>query len=202
MTKKKSSSSEKCNSSGKPVRRRFTAKRGSKTRDVDAAEIGMEILHAIQLHRSSSSSSSSAVPEASAPPPPVYVGPQFDSLAEPMPLPGPVWSTTTPSVLPYAPSSAAMEALEFEWGESQAASYSWWLGFLKTLDGKNADKSNYPLPLGSSNWLFGQNQNSNCKVDDDQDTVALVDANDQSLSPDEWLMFPNTEDDVGEIVIP
>ncbi|KAB2621867.1 hypothetical protein D8674_024049 [Pyrus ussuriensis x Pyrus communis] len=206
MTKKKSSSSEKCNSSGKPVRRRFTTKRGSKTRDVNAAEIRREILHAIQLHRSSSSSSSSlsAAPEASAPPPPVFVGPRFDSLAEPMPLPGPVWSTTAPSVLPYASSSAAMEALEFEWGESQAASYSWWLGFLKTLDGKNAEKSNYPLPLGSSNWLFGQNQNSNsnCKVDDDQDTAALVDTIDQSHSPDEWLMFPNTEDDVGEIVIP
>ncbi|KAM0994476.1 hypothetical protein ACFX13_010188 [Malus domestica] len=191
-----SSSSEKCNSSGKPTRRRFTTKRVSKKCDVDAAEIRRQIFHAIQLHRSSSS----AAPAAAAPPPPVSMGSQFNSLVESMPLPGPVWSTTAPSVSPHAP-SAAMEALEFEWGESQAASYSWWLGFLKTLDGKNADKSNYPLPLGSPNWLFGQNQNSNCKVGDHQETAALVDANDQSPSPDEWLMFPNTEDE-GETVIP
>lgn len=188
-----SSPSEKSNSPAKPVKRRY--KRPSQVCDINYAEVRRQIFHALQLHRSSRSSSSSHA----------VAGPQFKSLVESMPLPEPVWSTTAPSVLAHTPSSSSsaaaanMEALEFEWGENQASSYSWWISFLKTLDGNNAEKSKYPMPLESSNWLFGQNQNSNYKVGDQE--TSLVDANDHSPSPDEWLMFPTTEDE-GENEIP
>lgn len=118
-----------------------------------------------------------------------------------MPQPEPVWSTTAPSVLaatPTVPSPYSKEALEFEWGESQqAASYSWWLGFLKTLDHQanvNGDDQGYSkLLLGNSNAFV--NINATSKIGDD-DGVAFVDANsDQSSSLDEWLLFPATENE-------
>ncbi|XP_054782444.1 uncharacterized protein LOC129289661 isoform X2 [Prosopis cineraria] len=66
------------------------------------------------------------------------------SLLEAMPMPGPVWSTTEPCVLAEPPLSTAVAeaptassegSVELEWGENQASSYAWWIGFLETLDG-------------------------------------------------------------------
>ncbi|KAI9074919.1 hypothetical protein K1719_043148 [Acacia pycnantha] len=65
------------------------------------------------------------------------------SLLEAMPMAGPVWSTTEPCVLAEPLESVPAEAptsessVELEWGENQASSYSWWIGFLESLDGNN-----------------------------------------------------------------
>jgi hypothetical protein len=111
-----------------------------------------------------------------------------------MPLPEPIWSTTAPSIVLAAPTPPAMEAPEFEWGENQAA-YTWWLGFLKTLDNKyNHEEPKYHF--GNSRILFTQR----CQEAPKLGESTFLDGCDQS-STDEWLMFPTTEDQ-GESVIP
>lgn len=121
-----------------------------------------------------------------------------------MPIPGPIWSTTAPSVLasngggapvvvPSA-SSIAKEVLEFEWEESQkAASYNWWFGFLKTLDDANnaEDYSKFKYSLGNNALL-----NGSCFGKIGEEVGGFVGANDhQSPSPDEWLLFPTADED-------
>ncbi|KAF3448017.1 hypothetical protein FNV43_RR08725 [Rhamnella rubrinervis] len=181
------------------MKRRSRTRRGTQDLVINVAEARREINLALHLHRSSSSSST--------PPPPadgcdfnnqLFCGSQYCySLLNSMPQPEPVWSTTAPSVLAATPSVPySKEALEFEWGESQqAASYSWWLGFLETLDHQanvNGDDQEYSkFLLGNSNAFV--NINGTSKIGDD-DGVAFEDANsDQSSSLDEWLLFPTTE---------
>lgn len=201
IQKRNSSSSY---SSGK--QRRKYRPRNDNPLKIDLAEARRQVYHALLHHRSSSKSSSkSSFSSSSSSSHEVVINGPSTQLLESMPLPEPVWSTTAPSVLPHVPYSggAAMEAadIEFEWGENQASSYSWWLSFLKSLDGNNHitknvhEESKYPLALGSSNWFFGQRHGGNFKVEE---------ADEQSPSPDEWLMFPTTEDHEGEFnhVIP
>lgn len=193
--------SQKTISPKNPVKRRSRTRRGNQDLVINVAEARREINLALHLHRSPSSSS---------PPPPPSNGCDFNNqllcgspycyrLLNTMPQPEPVWSTTAPSVLAAIPSSSSKEALEFEWGESQqAASYSWWLGFLKTLDHQASVNGDDDLEyskflLGNSNAFANINGTSNIG-DDNDGGVAFVDANsDQSYSLDEWLLFPTTE---------
>lgn len=200
--------SEKRNSLKKPMRRRSSrTRRASSSQDcaINMAKARTEIARALHIHRSSSSSSSlSCVTNAQ----PILLGntynnydfmrPSFggsqycyslESMTMTMPIPEPIWSTTAPSIL-AAPPQPGMEAVEFEWGENNQASHTWWLGFLKTLDSKYNEETKYPLGA-----LLSQCQQEGPKLGEQP----FTDASDQSTSPDEWLIFPATEDQ-GEIV--
>ncbi|KAK9986232.1 hypothetical protein SO802_031183 [Lithocarpus litseifolius] len=182
---------------------------------INMAKAGREIAHALNIHRSSSStSSSSSSPSSSscvtnAQPillgntynnydfiRPSFGGSQYcyslmESMTMTMPIPEPIWSTTAPSIL-AAPPQPGMEAVEFEWGENNQASHTWWLGFLKTLDSKYNKEPKYPLGA-----LCSQCQQEGPKLGE----PPFLDPSDQSASPDEWLIFPATEDQ-GEILNP
>lgn len=167
---------------------------------INMAEARREIVHALNLHRSSSSrvrstvatgEAGAALPTIGNRPPAVgslvgLCGVSY-SLTESMPLPEPIWSTTAPSI-PVEP-PAPTESLEcFEWGGNQAAAYAWWLGFLKMLDGKNIcnnidQNSRYP-----SSYL---EKIVNGKLGEG----IFMDASDQNTCTDEWLIFPAIEDE-------
>ncbi|KAA8517702.1 hypothetical protein F0562_015176 [Nyssa sinensis] len=179
------------------------------------AEARREIVDALQLHRSSSSSSSCKTwwghtivghvcncDSIRNPSDSIISCLQYcSSLSNNLPLgPEPTWSTTAPSIPATPP--PPMEALEFEWAENLASSYTWWLGFLDTLDVKNTELSNNPSEeniIGEGNSrLFGQCPDHGSKLDD---IVLSLDANDQSSSNlDEWLTFPTSEDQ-GELIM-
>ncbi|XWS67319.1 hypothetical protein CRYUN_Cryun05aG0277200 [Craigia yunnanensis] len=198
----------------KPIRRRSHTRKIVQGSVINMAEARREIAHALHLHRSSSSSSSTSTKILS------YVAQErepwmlgnlyncstntkkptlatsyccyssVEAMPMPMPLPEPVWSTTPPSV------PAAPPGLEFmEWGENQASSYTWWLGFLRALDGNNIEKTKHP---------FVDNiVKENCRAVLEQqeissilgESTSIVGESDQNASLDERLMFPTTEDD-------
>lgn len=204
--------SQKTISPKNPMRRRSRPRKGTQDSVINVAEARREIAFALHLHRTSSSPS----PSSSATESPcssiygcdlteqVVCGPSSPycyPLMESMPIPGPVWSTTAPSVLARnnsgsaavaSASSLAKEVLGFEWGESQeleAASYSWWFGFLKTLDDANYNAQDSKYSLGNT-LLTGSG------FDKIGEQVGCVGENDhQSPSPDEWLLFPTPEDE-------
>ncbi|KAJ9694094.1 hypothetical protein PVL29_009872 [Vitis rotundifolia] len=187
------------------IRRRSSSRRASQSSFINVAEARREVASALNLHRSSSSPYS---PSASSRRRSSYnykygiskatvAGPQYCcySLLETLPLPEPTWSTTPPAIF-AAPSIVAtpplLEAIEFEWEESFTASYAWWLGFLKSLDGKSTEESKYPFEenvVMRNSWVFGQRQDGP-KLGESP----CLDANDQSSYLDEWLMIPPTED--------
>lgn len=123
-------------------------------------------------------------------------GPQYCcySLLETLPLPEPTWSNTPPSIL-AAPSIVAtpppLEPTDFEWEESFAASCTWWLGFLKSLDGKRSEEPKRPFEenvVMRNTGVFGHHQDGPMPGE-----TPCLDVNDQGLYLDEWLMTP-TED--------
>ncbi|PRQ42754.1 hypothetical protein RchiOBHm_Chr3g0461071 [Rosa chinensis] len=195
-------SSSSSSSSSRKQRRR-SRPRSLNPLNINVAEARRQVYHALILHRTSSKSSFQSSSSSSSSHD--VVSGTSTQLLQSMPLPEPVWSTTAPSVPPHVPYSGgpAMEAadIEFEWGENQASSYTWWLAFLKTLDGNNSTTSTvpqefkYPLALGSSNLFFGRRPGGNFKVEE---------ADEQIPSPDEWLIIPTTENHEGEFnhVIP
>ncbi|KAJ6303365.1 hypothetical protein OIU77_017278 [Salix suchowensis] len=161
--------------SRKPVRRRRSHARKTNTQDrgVNMAEARREIAHALHLHRSSSSSSG-----ASKRGPINLLGDNY--------TPEPVWSTATTTTAVKGP--PPMETEEFEWGENQAASYSWWLGFLKTLDGNSATPFvKDETEMISDPGVFGQ-----CEIH----VSGLEESSHGQLTSttDEWLTFPDNED--------
>ncbi|KAJ7950069.1 formin-F-like [Quillaja saponaria] len=200
----------------KTMRKRSRSRRDSKGHSViNVAEARREIAYALHLHRSSSSASTSS---------PCVSPTDYDfgnsssncdfnvpfqgySILEAMPFPGPIWSTTPPSILaepslPPPSASAPIEAsLEFEWGDNQASSYNWWLGFLKNLDGDviNDKKSNYPFGenIGLANYSKEFSQEGS-KI---EETHSVDDSEENSSSPDEWLMFPTVEEEVQEELV-
>ncbi|KAJ0088537.1 hypothetical protein Patl1_31473 [Pistacia atlantica] len=183
------------------MRRRSHTRRVPQDCIINMAEARREIVQALQLHRSSmkqTSTTKSTGIVAAASIPKVASSSQccYYSLTESMPLPEPVWSTTAPTISAAPP--AAMESLEFEWGENQASSYSWWLGFLKTLDGKIVEHSKYQhlekINNAMENSRVGFGHQDSSKLGDG-------DGSDQNSSPDEWLMFPSY-DDQGETTNP
>ncbi|XP_054782445.1 uncharacterized protein LOC129289661 isoform X3 [Prosopis cineraria] len=124
------------------------------------------------------------------------------SLLEAMPMPGPVWSTTEPCVLAEPPLSTAVAeaptassegSVELEWGENQASSYAWWIGFLETLDGNmSSEKVKCPFVenvVNEDSKGFGYDS-------------TFVDATDQSRCLDDWLMVPTMEMDLEDVVVP
>ncbi|KAF3975449.1 hypothetical protein CMV_001294 [Castanea mollissima] len=209
--------SEKGNSLKKPMRRRSSHGRrasssSSQNCAINMAKARREIAHALHIHRSSSSTSSSSSSSSCVTnvqpillgntynnydfTRPSFGGSQYcyslmESMTMTMPIPDPIWSTTAPSIL-AAPPQPGMEAVEFEWGENNQASHTWWLGFLKTLDSKYNEEPKYPLGA-----LFSQCQQEGPKIGE----PPFLYPSDQSASPDEWLIFPATEDQ-GEIVNP
>ncbi|KAJ6871508.1 hypothetical protein NC652_037001 [Populus alba x Populus x berolinensis] len=144
--------------SRRPMRRRSHGRKTStQDRVINMAEARREIAHALHLHRNSQH--------------------LCYSLTDTLPTPEPVWSTTTTTTVLTTP--PPMEITEFEWGENQAASYSWWLGFLKTLDGNR----NTPYLKDEAEMI------SNPRVFEEPSHGQLT-----SISTDEWLTFPNNED--------
>ncbi|KAJ6299794.1 hypothetical protein OIU76_020726 [Salix suchowensis] len=108
------------------------------------------------------------------------------SLTDTLPAPEPVWSTATTTTAVKGP--PPMETEEFEWGENQAASYSWWLGFLKTLDGNSATPFvKDETEMISDPGVFGQ-----CEIH----VSGLEESSHGQLTSttDEWLTFPDNED--------
>lgn len=186
------------------IRRRSSSRRASQSSFINVAEARREVASALNLHRSSSSPYSPSASSRRSSYNYKYgiskatvAGPQYCcySLLETLPLPEPTWSTTPPAIF-AAPSIVAtpplLEAIEFEWEESFTTSYAWWLGFLKSLDGKSTEESKYPFEenvVMRNSWLFGQRQDGP-KLGESP----CLDANDQSSYLDEWLMIPPTED--------
>ncbi|MCD7461035.1 hypothetical protein HAX54_045034 [Datura stramonium] len=160
------------------------------------AEARREIVHALHLHRSSSSSLNNSKNYA-------LLGQRVNSqqyyysIVESMPIPQPTWSTTAPAihtapaaVPPPPPSSSACEVPEFDW----------WIGFLKSLDGKKSGSSNgtevviqkyFPL---EENILM-ENSKLLSQLPDGLPNN-LIDANDDPSHqfPDEWLIIPTADD--------
>ncbi|KAJ6425155.1 hypothetical protein OIU84_025850 [Salix udensis] len=189
--------------SRKPVRRRSHARKtNTQDRGVNMAEARREIAHALHLHRSSSSSSGASKRD-----PINLLGDNYSnyginnksfcfasnprhhcySLTDTLPAPEPVWSTATTTTAVKAP--PPMETAEFEWGENQAASYSWWLGFLKTLDGNSATpfvKDETEI-ISDPGGVYGQ-----CEIH----VSGLEESSHGQLTSttDEWLTFPDNED--------
>lgn len=113
-------------------------------------------------------------------------------LFEAMPLPGPTWSTTGPSVLAEPPSLAILPPIEaslgLEWEESHDSSYTWWMGFLEGLDGNiMTTKKKTDLPFVEHSKGFSNES----KIWDEN-------AIDLGCCPDDWLMIPTMEKDLGD----
>lgn len=202
--------------SRRPMRRRsHTRKTNTQDRVINMAEARREIAHALHLHRSSSASSpSSSSSVASRRDPAILSGNNYSnyginnkscfarnsqylcySLTDTLPTPEPVWSTTTTTTVLTTP--PPMESTEFEWGENQAASYSWWLGFLKTLDGN----SNTPCLKDEAEMISNPRVFGQCEIN----VSGLEESShDQltSISTDEWLTFPNNEDQDERQLVP
>ena len=120
-------------------------------------------------------------------------------LLEAMPLPGPTWSTTDPCVLAEPPSSAPpFEAsMGLEWGENQNSSYSWWMGFLDGLDGNMTNEEILDHPFVEKNIVM---ENSKGLSYESQPFVDAIDLS--CCCPDDWLMVPTMEKELGDVVMP
>lgn len=121
----------------------------------------------------------------------------YYSLLEAMPLPGPTWSTTEPSLLvepqPLAPIEAAVE-VECG-GENQGSSCTWWLGFLEGLDGNMNSEKLLDDPFVEGIGMVDSKVFSN-------ESSPFVDELDLSYCPDDWLVIPTMEKDLGDTVLP
>ncbi|CAI8612888.1 unnamed protein product [Vicia faba] len=113
-------------------------------------------------------------------------------LLETVPLPGPTWSSSEPSVLadppPSSSSSSFIEAsVGSEMGENnQGSLYTWWIGFLEGLDGKKTIEKNEVVMEHSKGATSFESK--------------FVDAIDVGCC-DDWLIVPTMEMDLGEIVV-
>ncbi|KAK7339995.1 hypothetical protein VNO77_20686 [Canavalia gladiata] len=114
-------------------------------------------------------------------------------LLEAMPLPGPTWSTTEPSILAEPPSAPVEAPVGLEWGENQASSFTWWLRFLEGLDG-NMTKEKLDLPF-VENIVMENSKGLSYEP-------TFVDAIDLSCCPDDWFTVPTMEKDLGDMVVP
>ncbi|CAK9153745.1 unnamed protein product [Ilex paraguariensis] len=170
------------------------------------AEARREIVNALHLHRSTSSSTSCGTrwgPTMVANTcnivvnkPPIASSQQYYPLLDSLSLPAvpPTWSTTAPSLLPTI-TPPPMESLEFEWPKNLSSSYAWWLGFLKTIDGKISTQVS-KCPYGenivvSDSRVLGQFPGGSTELGDQPPSL---DANGPNPSPDDWLTVPTAED--------
>ncbi|CAN4106171.1 unnamed protein product [Withania somnifera] len=169
----------------------------------DMAEARREIVHALHLHRSSSSVSFNNTKNYALFGQRVNSQQYYYSVVESMPIPQPTWSTTAPAIRtapvplpqPPLPSYSAVEVPEFDW----------WIGFLKSLDGKKRGSSNgsevviqkyFPVEenifMGNSKVLSQLQDGLN-----NDSPNSPIDASDDSSHqfPDEWLIIPTADDD-------
>lgn len=161
----------------KSIRRRsqsYTRKSAHLNRLIDMAEARREIVNALHLHRLSSSSTPGTAGNGS------WTSQNSYQLTESMPLPEPTWSTTPPTVV-CAP-VPSVEVLDFDWPENMCSSYTWWIGFLNSLNCK-----------GNSELMV---ENSLGKDDLNVEKPYLGTNDDESPFLDEWLIFPAAEDQV------
>lgn len=108
-------------------------------------------------------------------------------LLETVPLPGPTWSTSEPSVLAEPPSFIE-GSMGIEIGENnQASLYTWWIGFLEGLDGKRTVEKNEVVVMEHSKGATSFESK-------------LVDAIDLGCC-DDWLIVPTMEMDLGDMVV-
>ncbi|KAF5187583.1 hypothetical protein FRX31_022831 [Thalictrum thalictroides] len=113
---------------------------------------------------------------------------------EPLPCPQPTWSTTPPSIHP--PPLVPMEMIhEFEWGDNLASSYTWWIGFLKSLDGKKGNiqhenEGKHPLLFGEG-IHHNKFHNSPKHGDLHFNNMGMED---QTSVLDEWLTVPASDE--------
>ncbi|XP_060206265.1 uncharacterized protein LOC132633874 [Lycium barbarum] len=166
---------------------------------MDMAEARREIVHALELHRSSSSSSSSFSNPMNYAVSGQRVNSQqfYYSIVESMPIPQPTWSTTAPAIhtapppllLPPSPppSSFAGEVPEFDW----------WIGFLKSLDGKKSTSRQRYLPLEEDILMENSKVLSQLHDGLKNEPPNCIGANDDPSYqfPDEWLIIPTADDD-------
>ncbi|KAK7294793.1 hypothetical protein RJT34_17689 [Clitoria ternatea] len=113
-------------------------------------------------------------------------------LLEAMPLPGPTWSSTGPSLL-----AEPTPLTPLGWGESQASSYSWWLGFLQGLDAKNVTNEKLDSQSSVENFVT-----ENSKGVSSYESTFVDDALNLSCYPDDRLVIPSLEKDLGDMVMP
>ena len=177
------------------MRRRTHRRKTTQETIINMAEARREISHALHLHRSSAKKEGTNFDNYYSNVKPNFVVNHSNycdyycyPLLETLPCPEPVWSTTAPSVL--ATVSPVFEATELVngWGENdddEAASYSWWLGFLNTLDCKSSVDN---LGIGG-----GEHRQGGSGLGESPNVVN-VELSDQVSVADEWLMFPTTED--------
>ncbi|KAJ8533121.1 hypothetical protein K7X08_016010 [Anisodus acutangulus] len=162
------------------------------------AEARREIVHALHLHRSSSFNNPKNYPLFGQR---VNSQQYYYSIVESMPIPQPTWSTTAPAIHtappllppPPPPSSSTGEVPEFDW----------WIGFLKSLDGKTSESSNGEvvilkyLPLEEDILMGNSKAFSQLQDGLKNESPKCIDANDDPSHqfPDEWLIIPTADDD-------
>ncbi|KAB2098536.1 hypothetical protein ES319_A01G245600v1 [Gossypium barbadense] len=176
--------------SSKPLmRRRSRTRKTGQGGVINMDEARREVAHALHLHRSTPTS---PLPSSGVGNPSYYSYAKSCcySLVEAMPPPEPIWSTTAPS-LPATPPPDLETVQILEWGENQAASYAWWLGFLRALDGNNNIMSKTKDPPFVDNAVSLKDHSPLLLGQYEAGEWGLTD---QNACLDEWLMFPPTQD--------
>ncbi|KAL8504929.1 hypothetical protein ACS0TY_016213 [Phlomoides rotata] len=158
-------------------KRPYTRKAPLNRSFINTAEARREIVTALHLHRQSSKP---VVPCSSS-----YNAQNYRrQLTESLPVPEPTWSTTAPAVR-CAP-VPTLDVLEVEWFDNvSSSSYSWWLGFLKSLDSKR-DGVSVSTECGN---VVGA-----CLAGRDGEGSDSG-GGDPNLFLDEWVVFPAVEEE-------
>lgn len=204
----------------KSNKRRSHRRKPRQDRFINIAEARREIAHFLHLHRSPTSTTEGNInlisnivsvseSESSHPPHQVVVPLIccYPPLIESLPLPGPTWSTTAPSVLAPPLPPPPPETLEFlDCHENLSSSYNWWSDFLNTLDCKRKtdEVSKFPpafeeirgrngkgVVLGQWQFNVGDHHSSSLHGNDHDDQI--------SSCLDDWFTFPSSEDQ-GELL--
>ncbi|KAM7532054.1 hypothetical protein LguiB_035464 [Lonicera macranthoides] len=200
----------------KSNKRRTHRRKPPQDRFINIAEARREIVHFLHLHRSSPSPTNAttegninitsnivSVSESSHPHQHQVV-PMiccYPPLIESLPVPGPTWSTTAPSVLDPPP-PPPLETLEFfDCHENLSSSYAWWNDFLHTLDCKRKTDEVPKFPpafeeikgrngkgvvLGQWQFNVADHHSSSLHGNDHADQICSC--------LDEWFTVPSSED--------
>lgn len=162
------------NSQKNPMTRRSRSRKTAQDCLINTAKVRREIANALHIHRSASSSSTS--PSSSRFPRKrcsMRTSTCNHGILKPritVASSQTIWSTTA--------TANNTEDLEFEWVENGAASYAWWLGFLKSLDGKNTAAA-----------MEESNQLEESIVKDNSKCRELI-SDEESSFTDDWLTIP------------
>ncbi|XP_009620569.1 uncharacterized protein LOC107811925 isoform X1 [Nicotiana tabacum] len=200
--------SKKNNSPRKRLRKYHTRKAPFISSYIDMAEARREIVHALQLHRSSSSS---PTPSINNPKKYTLLGQRavssqqyyYYSIVESMPIPEPTWSTTAPAILTTLPPLPPPPPPPLPFSSGEVPEFEWWIGFLKSLDCKKSASNGevviekyFPLEenvlMENPKAGFGQLEHGL-----NSESPNCIDKNDDPnyQFPDEWLIIPTADDD-------